>query len=65
MLASDDKTIQRLDWDSDKEVYVPKMKLTGHEGLLSKSLYFFYTSPFSHVKFVVVTINRWNYMYAV
>lgn len=30
--ASDDKTVQRLDWDADKGAYVPKMKLTGHEG---------------------------------
>eukprot|EP01087_Luapelamoeba_hula_P008255 TRINITY_DN2059_c1_g1_i4.p1 TRINITY_DN2059_c1_g1~~TRINITY_DN2059_c1_g1_i4.p1 ORF type:complete len:670 (-),score=108.76 TRINITY_DN2059_c1_g1_i4:354-2363(-) len=30
--ASDDKTIQRLDWDAEKGVYVPKMKLVGHEG---------------------------------
>jgi WD40 repeat protein len=30
--CSDDKTVQRLDWDADKGAYVPKMKLTGHEG---------------------------------
>lgn len=32
MWCSDDKTVQRLDWDADKGAYVPKMKLTGHEG---------------------------------
>ncbi len=31
-VISDDKTIQRLDWDPTLETYVTKMKLTGHEG---------------------------------